>query len=102
MKRLILVLAIFLAVGSASQAQLRTNKFALLVGCTEYPNLKIDELWGPFNDVRLFGDLLEKKFGFAPANVQRLAGWPENPNLRPTYLNIKRGFESLIAGAGPG
>src|SRR5438045_2308814 len=45
------------------------KKYALLVGCTEYPIAKLSALAGPANDAALMADLLTKHFGFAEANI---------------------------------
>jgi S1-C subfamily serine protease len=68
---------------------------ALLVGCTEYPNLKDNRyyatsirLYGPANDVALLRDTLVKYVGVPEANVTVLVGWPEDAQARPTKSNI--------------
>jgi hypothetical protein len=80
--------------GAEGSAQ---NKFALLVGCTEYQHMPaIPELFGPANDVPKFAELLVKKFDFAEKNITRLVGWPKDLSARPTYANIVAGFEDLL------
>ena len=68
---------------------------ALLVGCTEYPNLKDNRfyatsirLFGPGNDVVLLRDTLVKYVGVPEANITVLKEWPEDPQARPTKRNI--------------
>jgi S1-C subfamily serine protease len=68
---------------------------ALLVGCTEYPNLRDNRyyetsirLHGPANDVALLRDTLVKYVGVPEANVTVLTGWPEDAQARPTRQNI--------------
>lgn len=78
----------------ASEAQ--RGHHALLVGCTEYPNLgERWELYGPENDVRLLGSILTEDFGFRSEDIVRLVGWPEEESRRPTRANIEREFERL-------
>jgi len=78
---------------------------ALLVGCTKYPNQPgVRELFGPANDIPKWATLLTDPQGFAfPKNgVIELVGWSDTDEAtRPTYANIVRGFETLIAKAGP-
>src|SRR4051812_2749313 len=78
-------------------------KHALLVGCTEYPNHPgLRELYGPANDIPLWADLLtdpQKGFAFPKENVRRLLGWPDKEDDRPSYSNIVKAFEDLIARA---
>ncbi len=79
------------------------GKYALLVGCTQYQNGKIRELWGPANDVRHWNELLTdpKGFAFPQENVRRLVAWPDDVKARPTRANIAAGFEELVGKAGP-
>jgi hypothetical protein len=73
------------------------KKYALLIGCTEYESLPENLwLWGPGNDIPLMAKLLTEEFGFDPANVKQLVGWPKDPKARPTYANIAAGMEGLI------
>ncbi|WP_157604934.1 caspase family protein [Schlesneria paludicola] len=73
-----------------------TEKFALLVGCSEYVNIEGRNLKGPTNDVRAFGQALVTQFGFPPTEVRQLVGWPDDLSKRPTRENIVREFQSLI------
>jgi hypothetical protein len=80
------------------------EKHALLVGCTKYvSNKNIPALRGPINDVRMWNNILTdpKGFAFPAKNVTQLAGWPDDPAQRPTYANIVKAWENLIAKAGP-
>lgn len=84
-----------------------TEKHALLVGCTSYPNGKeIPELFGPANDIPLWHKLLTSPspggFAFPTQNVQLLLGWPQDTTLRPTRDNIAAAFDALIATSKPG
>jgi hypothetical protein len=92
-----------LAVTGARAAE--PKDLALLVGCTRYPNYPgVRELFGPANDIPKWATLLTDPQGFAfPKNgVIELVGWSDTDEAtRPTYANIVRGFESLIAKAGP-
>src|ERR1700750_1811665 len=50
------------------------HRFALLVGCTTYDNIRDRSLEGPVNDVLLFKDLLEDPhFGFRDGDIRLLA-----------------------------
>jgi|GEM_PF-843955 len=81
----------------------KATKFALLVGCTKYPyQSALVELYGPANDVRILDKLLQERFGFAPQNIIKLAGWPEEEAERPSHANIVTAFEQLIEKAAPG
>jgi hypothetical protein len=78
------------------------KKFALLVGCTYYEHIPENlHLWGPANDIPLMAKMLTEEFGFDPANVKQLVGWPKDPKARPTYANIAAGMEELIKKADP-
>jgi hypothetical protein len=95
----VLLLCVTGAAGARAADSAGPRKYALLVGCTEYPNAAaIPELWGPVNDVPMFVELLAGH-GFAEADVQRLVGWPKDPAERPTRANIVAAFEGLIARA---
>lgn len=73
------------------------GKYALLVGCTKYPNCpKLRELVGPQNDVPMLARVLQNQFGFDGSNIRTLVGWGDNPSSRPTYDNIAIAFERLI------
>ena len=80
------------------------QQYALLIGCTEYQNESINTLYGPTNDTNRYYQLLtsdKNGFGFPAANVTRLVGWPDAPELRPTCANITLAFERLVANAAP-
>ncbi|MCP4398359.1 MAG: hypothetical protein GY801_13815 [bacterium] len=70
--------------------------YALLVGCTSYPNLPQSYgRPGPANDVELLEQLLKSQFEFDANNITTLAGWPTDETQRPTYENIAREFQDL-------
>jgi hypothetical protein len=95
----LLLSAGLLTLGAAAPAHAQGKKLALLVGCTQYPNANLRELWGPAHDVRLWARLLTTRFGFADKDVTRLVGWPDDPKKRPTYANIAAAFRRLTARA---
>ena len=74
------------------------DNFALLVGCTEYPELRKGlepadyestvRLLGPGNDVVLMRSVLQRYLGVPEANIRTLTGWPDDPAARPTRENI--------------
>jgi Caspase domain len=76
------------------------GKHALLVGCTEYPNLD-KKFWlnGPGNDVQLMAKALREMFGFPPESIvilsDEVAKTKKDKSLEPTRANIKREFEKL-------
>src|SRR5688572_17666706 len=76
------------------------KKHALLVGCTKYQNENIAVLPGPTNDVRLIAAML-KEVSFPAGQITSLVGWPDDVAARPTNVNIVKGFDDLIAKAGP-
>jgi S1-C subfamily serine protease len=82
---------------------------ALLVGCTEYPNLKNNRfyatsirLFGPGNDVVLLRDTLVKYVGVPEANITVLKEWPADEQARPTRANILHHLERLAREAKQG
>ena len=80
----------------------RPGKYALLVGCTRYPNLKLAyQLRGPANDVLLMRDLLVERFGFAAKDIVILSEEAGDDD-RPTKERIRRAFEHLAKVAGKG
>lgn len=86
---------------------------ALLVGCSEYPELarllgertyeREVRLFGPANDVALWHDVLTKHLGFRNEDVVILAGGPQDaPKQRPTAANIRHHLAALAERVGPG
>jgi hypothetical protein len=87
----------------AAESQPDAPRYALLVGCTKYPECStIPELWGPANDIPVIAQLLSEKFAIPRPHIQCLVGWPDDPRARPTCGNITRAFEDLIRKSGPG
>lgn len=96
----------------AGVSEPKPERYALLVGCTEYPAL-LDKhgktlyeqrirLLGSKNDVELIGETLRDVLGYPEKNIVELAGWPEDESKRPTHDNIVAAFESLAKKAKPG
>ncbi len=78
-------------------------RYALLVGCTRYPQLPAGhQLAGPGNDVLLLRDLLSEKFDFPTTNIVTLCEETGREQDRPTRMHIEREFKRLAAVAGPG
>ncbi len=79
---------------------------ALLVGCTAYPNLDVQQLEGPANDVMLMRTLLTGRFGFLNDNIVTLseaeAKITGDESRRPTRNSIKAQFERLAKNAAEG
>jgi hypothetical protein len=77
-----------------------TRRFALLVGCTSYASLPVQQLVGPANDVELMRTLLVQKFAFSADQIVALvesAGAAADSPTRPTRANIEREFAELAA-----
>ncbi len=102
--------------GAAQEESAPTNeagrRYALLVGCTEYPVLEKKfgaqryqagiRLEGPANDVALMASTLRERLGVPPENMTQLVGWPREPSRRPTRRNILRALQRLAAVVRPG
>lgn len=80
--------------------------FALLIGCTEYPELAKQypalyeskfRLKGCVNDVELMAATLEARFRVPKGNIRTLAGWPDETAARPTEANVRRALEDFAA-----
>lgn len=81
--------------------------YALLIGCTEYPELakrhprtyaRAIRLEGCANDVRILGKALRERLNARPEDVQTLVGWDaKDPATRPTRAHIVEAFERLAA-----
>lgn len=68
---------------------------AVLVGCN-YPNTS-NELHGCINDVLAMRDMLVKRFGFHPTNIELLIDAPgSSSSAMPTGANIKRALASMV------
>lgn len=79
------------------------EKYALLVGCTVYPNLEERfHLRGPANDVVLARDLLTERFGFESTNIVTLVDSPDDISHSPTRANIEREWIALADKAAKG
>jgi len=98
------------ALGSNPPARTEPTKFALLVGCTMYPNLPEKyHLVGPANDVELTKRLLIERFDFPKDNVVVLADHivvrakhVNRDAKKPTRYNIERYWNKLAELALPG
>jgi len=82
----------------------RPVRHALLVGCSEYPELRKAfperyerelALRGPVNDVELLGATLERVLGLTREHTTVLAGWREDIRTRPTCANVLAHLERL-------
>lgn len=77
------------------------RRHALLVGCTLYPTLDVQQLEGPANDVVLMRSLLQDRFQFPADQVVTLA--ESEPDVRkPTRANIEQNFARLAKTVRPG
>lgn len=92
--------------GSAPTAP---RRLGLLVGCSDYPNLRgiLEPLYGPPQDVALMRRVLVDRFGFSDEAIQTLVtplgGWESTPEpQRPTRANIAAAFARLAREARPG
>jgi hypothetical protein len=77
----------------------RSDRHALLVGCSHYPNLSARfQLEGPANDVVLMRRVLEEHFQFPPDKIVTLSeaeGKKRGKDGYPTRANIEREFRRL-------
>ena len=82
------------------------STFALLIGCTEYPELRKDcaspevyrskvRLDGCVNDVEAMTTVLVERLGVPRENIVTLAGWPDDPAARPTEANVRAALAAL-------
>ncbi|OWM73122.1 hypothetical protein CDL15_Pgr001236 [Punica granatum] len=69
------------------------KRLAVLVGCN-YPNTQY-ELHGCINDVLAMREVLVKRFGFDPQNVELLMDAPGSPVL-PTGTNVKAALDRMV------
>lgn len=75
------------------------KRFALLVGCTAYPNLDPAlSLSGPSNDVELTAKLLTETFGYEETEIIKLIQDNED-DMKPYLANIRREFDWLVQSA---
>ncbi len=70
------------------------SRHALLVGCTRYPGLEVQQLEGPANDVVLMRQMLAERFHFAAAQIVTLAE-SQDETHKPTRAHIEREFARL-------
>jgi hypothetical protein len=70
--------------------------YALLIGVTKYPNLE-EKQWlrGPEHDVEIVAALLQNRFKVESENIQKLVGWPDKAEERPTKANIRKAFSDI-------
>ena len=81
-----------------SHVAVAADTYALLVGCTEYPELKAASdpalyeanirLEGPGNDVVAMRRALRAYLGVPDEHIRVLTGWPDDAAARPTRANI--------------
>ncbi|MCE9595151.1 MAG: caspase family protein [Planctomycetes bacterium] len=92
-------------------ARRKPTRHALLIGCTEYPELakafdratyeQRIRLAGPANDVESIREVLTTRFGFATdprdaaSEITVLSGWPADAAARPTAANIRAALDRL-------
>lgn len=92
-------LCLALPSGSAADSASSTgNRYALLVGCTRYPNLPPRyQLKGPANDVALMAKLLTDRMGFSADSDHLVRLLDENDaKHQPTRDNIVREMTALV------
>ena len=94
--RIFSVLALVLLCNAAAQAE----KYALIVGVTEYPALKDDNLVGPANDAALVVAVLGQR-GFESKHLVELSKRPEAKG-KPLRENILAELEKLASNSKPG
>ena len=113
-QRIILLGLGFMILVAGRTTEVRAGqKYALLVGCTDYPRLREQLsqeeyeqetlLRGPANDVEIIHSLLSEQFDFPADSIRRLVGWdPGDASRRPTRANIEKAFSELAEEAQPG
>ncbi len=94
--------------GAAAAGAAEPRRCAILVGCSEFPTLRMAygddgyagiRMAGPENDVALWRTELIERQGFAAKDIIALSGWSgADEASRPTRVNIQRAFETT-AGA---
>jgi hypothetical protein len=89
-------------VSPTAEAGAVERHYALLIGCTVYPNLPPEsQLEGPANDVALTASMLKEKFKYTDDEIVALVhDAPED--RRPTAANIEREFAALAERAAAG
>ena len=92
----LLIVGLLTGISSATEAERRVDRRALLVGCTDYQLSNLPDLWGPSNDVPAWSRALVRFFGFTESNVRSLVGWPQAPDDRPTRENIVNYIKYLL------
>ncbi len=80
---LLLATPVSLLFGAAPQS----SNYALLIGCSAYPDVEVSPLAGAANDVVLMKRLLVERFGFPLPNVTVLA--EQGGSQRPTRANVE-------------
>ena len=86
---------------AAEAAPAAGTRYALLIGCSDYINVKAQKLIGPPNDVALMKQLLTKRFEFKDDNIRAMT--EDSPKaMRPRFANIAQQFERLAKDAKPG
>jgi hypothetical protein len=80
------------------------GRYALLVGCTKYPNLPGHDLVGPGNDVILLQKLLIDRYRFRSENITILSEKEASldASRRPSRENLQREFLDLAKKGRPG
>ncbi|MDJ0908271.1 MAG: caspase family protein [Woeseiaceae bacterium] len=87
------ILGVSIAPDNAIAAD-RNNRYALIVGVSEYPSLEGKDLYGPANDARLVADTLTN-WGFERGDIRIVADGVEGAEL-PTRAAILDAMEDLI------
>ncbi len=77
-----------------SAATTSRQKWALLIGINEYPNLSsFRQLTGCVNDVNTMAQILETNFGFPAANITLLT---DETEVKPDHDNILKSMDELV------
>lgn len=108
-----LLLATLVVSGGAAAADaVEPRRCAILVGCSEFPTLRMAygddgyagiRMAGPENDVAMWRSELIERQGFAAQDIIALSGWSRDDEAsRPTRGNIQRAFETTAGAVSDG
>ncbi len=77
---------------------------ALLIGCTDYVDEQIPDLYGAYYDVRTLSEILVDKYGFPEddEHMVLMTRRSARPDYQPTRKNIERQFEQIATQVTPG
>jgi CHAT domain-containing protein/predicted Zn-dependent protease len=82
----------------------KAEPLALLIGCTDYADPRIPDLYGPHYDIHELSEILVDKFGFPEDedSMVLMSGRASRDDRRPTRENIEREFREMATLASAG